>query len=259
MQARRVACLGVRDRSWRRTTRAGCFRRPGRCSDASTGPTRPRRQRAAGPRTLSRSPLSRPPTLGGSAWTHAKPGEYQPPYCWAETEADSGVVWRPWASNSCTSRGRIHRFRPQTGPTSRLPLRGLIFARNGGRPRDIGADSDPGCRAHLHHASDGVASGRTTPGTREAYIPADHPQERSRRASQLCGASGTEAGYRSRDAPPSSRRGRRGLPGRRIDRPRRPVRRRQHPGEVAGGAPNRLGSGRELGEARSVVEALEVP
>jgi hypothetical protein len=60
MQARRVACLGVRDRSWRRTTRAGCSRRPGRCSDASTGPTRPRRQRAAGPRTLFRPRLSGP-------------------------------------------------------------------------------------------------------------------------------------------------------------------------------------------------------
>jgi hypothetical protein len=270
MQARRVACLGVRDRSWRRTTRAGCFRRPGRCSDASTGPTRPRRQRAAGPRTLFRShgpPSSRAPPLPGN-WRISAPvvlgrdcGRFRA-RLWglASIRARHGTRIRSPGPKP-TQLPDYHYAHSYSPDSRRRDVDPGRFFRNingcsgkeetGPRSR-FAASLDIGSMHELERPSDD-----SLPGLARFFrctTPADNPEELAgsapaRRRDRLPGTVGG-------DAPSSSRRGRGRLPGRCVDWPRRPVRRRQHPGEVGRPGADPTGS---AGVGGSVVDALEVP
>jgi hypothetical protein len=138
----RVACLGVRDRSWRRTTLTVESADPASpLGHEQQGPRGPVALGATGPRTFVRGSVPIPRSVAACrrsarprcvAASHLpKPGEYEPPWWCAETQnrnrGNSGAA----SLDSCTSSSRTCRFRPQIGPNPRAGSRGFIFARNG--------------------------------------------------------------------------------------------------------------------------------
>jgi len=180
----RVACLGVRDRSWRRTTRAVAFADP-------ASPLGHEQQGPRGPVALGSDGASH--IVRGSVpgrWPARRSGWLARPCGWRARLAArtcqiaapvllgqncGGPQARAGAANlhSRTSPGRIWRFRGQETPTYRLVLLGLIFGTNGRRRRP-GSTRRSRAR-HVRRPGPPQEAGPTPPGQPRAQVPTARP------------------------------------------------------------------------------------